>query len=67
MTNSTNYTKTTQSSTAFGNINLATGALLLETGDYLLLEDGESHLLLEESELESTNYTSSSVNSTNYS
>lgn len=57
--NSENYSKNFPTET--------TGVLLLGGGDKILLENGTDFILLEEAGINSTNFSSSTVNSTNYS
>lgn len=64
---STNFSKTAQTSTGYGYKNVASGVLLIETSDELLLENGTDSLLLENLETGSTNYTKTSTPSTNFS
>lgn len=66
MPNSTNYTKVSVNETNYSESGNATGALLLETGGKLLLEDGNALGLEKNTQGRSTNYTGTSVNSTNY-
>ncbi len=63
---STNFSTPSINSTNFLISDESPGNLLLETGDLFLLENGD-FLALEETSLESTDYTKPSINSTNYS
>lgn len=65
--NSTNFSNpVSPNSTNYGAKNTATIFLLLQIGDKILLQNGDK-ILLDSDELKSTNYTASSINSTNYS
>ena len=65
---STNYTTVGTQPTNYGFTDpRRTDSLLLQSGDYLFLQDGSSHLLLEyKLTAGETNYTGQAINSTNY-
>ena len=68
MVNSTNFIKSSINPTGYGVVDKDPDVLLLQSGDSFLLQNGTDSLLLGGSgELQSLNYSKSSINSTNYS
>lgn len=67
MVNSTDFTKVTPSSENYLKSIDTGNTLKTEDGDDLVLEDGTTLIATEDTGLNSTSYSSSTVNSTNYS
>lgn len=68
MLNPTNYSSVALNKTSYADLTDTPGSLLLESGGFLLLEDGISHLILQEIKSKRTNYAGrSETNKTNFS
>ena len=67
MVNPTGYSKTSPNSSGYGAVRKNTFFLLLQTGDFLLQQDGASKIILESGVQTARNYAKTSPNPTNYS